>query len=57
MKKVAGVRLFMLRPENLLVHARQVLGVKVRDESVQDIERVDRLYQAVVDAAMGRAAL
>jgi hypothetical protein len=57
MKKVAGVRLFMLRPESLLVHARQVLGVKVRDESVQDIERVDRLYQAVLDAAMGRAAL
>lgn len=40
MHKVAGTRLFMLRPESLLIHAREVLQVEVRDESVQDIERV-----------------
>lgn len=40
MQQAAGVRLFMLRPESLVVHVRQVLQVKVRDESVQDIERV-----------------
>jgi hypothetical protein len=40
MRQAAGVRLFMLRPESLVVHARQVLRVQVRDESVQDIERV-----------------
>jgi hypothetical protein len=32
----------MLRPESLLLHARYVLEVEVRDESVQDVERVDR---------------
>lgn len=40
MRKVAGTRLFMLRPESLLLHARQILQVEVRDESVHDIERV-----------------
>jgi hypothetical protein len=42
MRSRAGVRLFMLRPESLLLHARYVLEVEVRDESVQDVERVDR---------------
>lgn len=40
MRKMAGARLFMLRPESLLLHARQILNFEVRDESVQDIERV-----------------
>jgi hypothetical protein len=38
----AGVQLFLLRPESLLVHAKDVLDVKVSDESLQDVERVDR---------------
>jgi hypothetical protein len=37
-----GARLFMLRPESLLLHAKKVLRVKVNDTSVQDVERVDR---------------
>jgi len=40
MRSFAGTRLFMLRPESLLRHARDILRVEVRDESVQDIERV-----------------
>jgi hypothetical protein len=40
MRQATGVRLFMLRPDSLLVHARQALQVEVRDESVEDIERV-----------------
>ena len=40
LRKVAGARLFMLRPEVLLPYARKILEVDVRDESVQDIERV-----------------
>jgi predicted nucleic-acid-binding protein len=46
MRSRAGVRLFMLRPESLLIHARQVLAVNVREESVQDVERVDRFLAA-----------
>jgi hypothetical protein len=42
MKAFAGVRLFMLRPESLLIQARQALQIDVSDESVQDAERVDR---------------
>jgi len=37
-----GGRLFMLRPESLLQHAKDVLDVAVSDASVQDVERVDR---------------
>jgi hypothetical protein len=40
MRQVAGTRLFMLRPESLLPYARQILDVEVREESVQDVERV-----------------
>lgn len=40
MRTIAGTRLFMLRPESLLRHAREILQVEVREESVQDIERV-----------------
>lgn len=38
----AGVRLFMMRPESLLLHAKEALDVTVSDESLQDVERVDR---------------
>lgn len=38
----SGGRLFMLRPESLLVHARRVLEVDVREESLRDVERVER---------------
>jgi len=38
----AGVRLFMLRPKGLLLCARRILRIKVRDESLEDIERTDR---------------
>ncbi len=40
MRAAAGARLFMLRPESLLVHARQFLQVDVHEESVKDVERV-----------------
>jgi hypothetical protein len=40
MRQVARVRLFMLRPDSLLIHARQVMHWEVRNESVEDIERV-----------------
>jgi hypothetical protein len=36
-----GVRLFMLRPQSLLLHASKVLDIEVPDSSVQDVERVD----------------
>ena len=37
-----GVKLFMLRPQGLLLCARRILRVKVRDESLEDIERTDK---------------
>jgi PIN like domain len=43
MRHFAGTRLFMLRPESLLLHAREILRVEVRDESVQDVERVSEV--------------
>ncbi|MFA1544591.1 PIN-like domain-containing protein [Actinomadura monticuli] len=46
----AGVRLFMLRPDSLMVQARKALQVEVSDESVDDIGRVDR---ALADTAYG----
>jgi PIN like domain len=36
-----GVRLFMLRPQSLLLHASKVLDIEVPDSSVQDVKRVD----------------
>lgn len=50
MKAQASVRLFMLRPESLLVQARQALQINVSDESVQDIEKVDQLSASFVYA-------
>jgi hypothetical protein len=41
-KEYANVKLYMLRPESLLIRARQALQIAVHDESVQDAERVDR---------------
>lgn len=43
MRQRAGARLFMLRPPVLLSLAREVLEVTVREESVVNAERVDRL--------------
>jgi hypothetical protein len=43
-----GTRLFMLRPESLLVHARDVLNLAISDESVEDVERVDRALNGCV---------
>lgn len=40
MRLSVGVRLFMMRPETLLLHGSQILQVEVREESVEDIERV-----------------
>jgi hypothetical protein len=47
----AGTQLFMLRPESLLLRAPQILRVRVSDESVQDVERVDRSLSAGRSAA------
>jgi hypothetical protein len=57
MKKLAGVKFFILSPDNFLMHAAQVLRVKVQEDSVQNIERINRIYQDLVDTAMGRAPL
>jgi hypothetical protein len=40
MRETAGVRLFMLRPASLLVHAGSVFGIRVSDDTVQDAKRV-----------------
>jgi hypothetical protein len=40
LRKVAGTRLLMLRPESLAIHARRILNLDVLDESVEEIERV-----------------
>ncbi|WP_157930757.1 PIN domain-containing protein [Glycomyces xiaoerkulensis] len=42
MKEEAGVRLFMLQPKGLMIHAKATLSIQVRDESVEDIERADK---------------
>jgi hypothetical protein len=40
MRVVADVQLFMLRPASLLIHASDMLGLRVSEESVQDAQRV-----------------
>jgi uncharacterized protein len=40
MADIAGVKLFMLRPESLLYHASKILPVTVSAESVQDMKSV-----------------
>jgi hypothetical protein len=52
----AGVRLFLLRPQSLLLYAAQVLDIEVPDSSVQDVERVDTSLAAGVPTDMGVAA-
>ena len=42
LNSAVGVRLFMLRPDGLLLLAKRILKVKVRDESLKDIERTDK---------------
>ncbi len=42
MQARASVRLFMARPETFLAHARRALAVEVQDESLKDVERVER---------------
>ncbi|MGO9221618.1 MAG: PIN-like domain-containing protein [Streptosporangiaceae bacterium] len=64
LKEHANVKLYMLRPESLLLRARQALKIEVRDESLQDAERVDRSltdtdlvresWEVILDAVRGR---
>ena len=42
MRVAADVRLFMLRPASLLIHAGEALGLRISKESVQDAQRVSR---------------
>jgi predicted nucleic acid-binding protein len=49
LRRVAGVRLFMLRPASLLQRAVEALNLRIEDESVRAAETVDRL-------ALGRQA-
>jgi hypothetical protein len=42
MRQRSGRQLFMLRPTQLLDYARTALEVTVREESVQDVDRVDK---------------
>jgi hypothetical protein len=46
LRERVGTQLYMLRPESLLVHAQHILRVKVSEESVQDLERVERSLSA-----------
>lgn len=43
MREVANVRLYMTRPETLLLHAKDVLGKEVSDDSIRDVQRVSNL--------------
>lgn len=52
MRATANVRLFMLRPGSLLSHAGSVLGVSVTSESVQDVQRVERVNREISSGAM-----
>jgi PIN like domain len=56
-KDFAGVKLFMLRPESLLLQARRALQINVRDESVQDAERVDRSLSEAFMAQTGKVTV
>ncbi|WP_322751976.1 MULTISPECIES: PIN-like domain-containing protein, partial [unclassified Frankia] len=54
----AGVRLFMLRPADLLEYAQEVLQVAVREESVRDADRVDKfLSEPPLGGGWGRESL
>jgi hypothetical protein len=54
MHAVAGVRLFMLRPESLLFHAGKLLGISVSKESVQDVQRVTTRWRRLNAVMMDR---
>jgi PIN like domain len=56
MRIIAGVRLFMLRPESLLVHAGNILGIRVSSESVRDAQRVtsELMGHSYVEEGTGR---
>ncbi len=43
LRRSNGRSLYMLRPESFLLKTKEVLKVTVSEESVQDIERVDRI--------------
>lgn len=45
MHAATGQRLFMLRPDGLLHHAKNALSVDVADSSVEDVERVSRFLE------------
>jgi hypothetical protein len=40
MQQIAGVKLFMLRPESLLKHAGDIFGITISEESIEDVQRV-----------------
>lgn len=40
MHVVANVRLFMLRPESLLVHAGNILGIHIKNDTIKEAKRV-----------------
>ncbi|WFE92733.1 PIN-like domain-containing protein [Micromonospora sp. WMMD987] len=41
LRERAGVRLFMVRPAQLLAYASEILSVSIQEDSVQDADRVD----------------
>lgn len=47
LRRFADARLFMLRPEELLIHVREALSVRIRNKSVQDVKRVERIWEGV----------
>jgi hypothetical protein len=48
-----GARLFMLRPEGLLIFASRILKTKVSDESLKDIERTDKYLAEALRPSIG----
>jgi flagellar biosynthesis chaperone FliJ len=56
LRERVGTQLYMLRPESLLIHGQHSLRVKVSEESVQDVERVERSLSAGQSAGGGPGA-
>jgi len=46
MREIANVRLFMTRPETLLLHAEDVIGKSVSSDSIRDVQRVSSQVDA-----------
>ncbi|MDG4803140.1 PIN domain-containing protein [Micromonospora sp. WMMD980] len=42
LRRRTGCNLYMLRPDSLLIHAKDVLRLAISDKSVQEVERVER---------------